>query len=121
MNAKTINGFTFQQLHSLDIVMLNEIQSVLCIAEIRKNIVNAIPVNVVDKLLYLMQVRLEDLFNRVLDEKMYAGLKQLYDTEERFDITADMMATMGSISAMIIPLMHEVQADMMKMLEAEES
>jgi hypothetical protein len=67
-----------------------------------------------EKFMPIATKRMAEVFQLHLTDRHYAAQRILYDTEERFDLAADMMVEMGNASAISSQMMQLIHEDLAK-------
>jgi len=102
---KTINGITFAQLHNLQPAELNEYLASFTTLQTKEYLTSdtcpfaeEMKRHFTDEYFTILSQGMLEAFNQFLTDEIYAGMRKLYDTEERFDIAADMMSSFGNMA-----------------------
>lgn len=112
---KTLFGLTYAQLNTLTTSEMNEYVALHTVNQVRGNIAEAFPSDdgkEAEKFLAIYLRHVLDLYNSKFDDALYANIRSLYDTEERFNLAAYMTEDMGNIATLVQGMMVKVFEEM---------
>lgn len=111
---KTMFGMNFHQLHALSTKELNKLVAEFTVAQLA----GTIPAEITEgdkfreRYIASFQKHAPEYFDTLMPEANYADMRKLYDTEERFNLSVDMIDRMGNIGNAIQPIIIKVMEDM---------
>jgi hypothetical protein len=108
---KTMYGVTYAQLNNLTASELNEHMAVFTANQVREAILKVNPAENKDDMEKFLSIYMKyavELYNEILTDELYAKQRYIYDTEERFNVAADMSVHMGNLSILVQQLMEKV-------------
>jgi hypothetical protein len=100
---KTMYGVTYAQLNNLTASELNEHMAVFTANQVREAILKVNPAENKDDMEKFLSI-----YMKYAVDELYAKQRYIYDTEERFNVAADMSVHMGNLSILVQQLMEKV-------------
>jgi hypothetical protein len=118
MEQKKLMGFTYTQLHTFSTVVLAEIMLIKILDQARAQaeatpLFQKNPKQLEDVMDILWRV-VPPLTHKYMDEKYFRNLRNLLDSEERFEILADMYAVLPEFNKKLEETLTQVLNEIME-------
>lgn len=115
--GKTLMGITFHQLHENTVEELNRVQAAIYSDSLRE-VLEAEGFDGQDgrlkDFLEMTTERISNMLGTTFNKEYYEGLRQVYDTENRFALAALLMEKTQVLGPLISDLMDEILSDFEK-------